>query len=259
MLINNHFLMKNIKNDLNKQLLKQHNAADLKNIEQLKICQEIARNFADLENGIAVLSDLYNNKSYVYSGKIADELNIFQKNQMQEIESIWEEELFDQLNNEDVLQKYLLELQFFQFIKTIPVDERKDFCVISRLRIKDKNAPKSFLHKMFYFSNENEDVELALCLYNFDFSQAFHYEGKIINTANGKIVQQNEAGNFSFLSSREIEILKMLQEGKQSKEIASLLFISINTVSRHRQNIPEKMKVNNTAEACTLAAKLKWI
>jgi DNA-binding CsgD family transcriptional regulator len=251
--------MKNIKNDLNKKLLHQNNSADLKTITQLKICQKTAQNFAELENGIAVLSDLYHNKSYVYSGKIADELNIFKKNQMQELESIWEEELFDKLNNEDVLQKYLLELQFFQFIKTVPIHERKDFCVISRLRFKDDTANKSLLHKMFYFSNEHEDIELALCLYNFDFSQAFHYEGKIINTANGNVMQQNEAGNFSFLSSREKEILKMLQKGKQSKEIASLLFISKNTVSRHRQNILEKMKVNNTAEACTLAVKLKWI
>ncbi|SHH75773.1 response regulator transcription factor [Flavobacterium defluvii] len=251
--------MKNIKDDLNKQLLQQKKPGKLNNTKELKAFQETAQKFADLENGIAVLSDLYNNKSYIYSGKIADELGIFKKNQLHEIESIWEDELFGKLNAEDVLQKYLLELHFFQFIKTIPVVERKDFCVISKLRMKDKTAGKSLLHKMFYFSNQYEDVELALCLYNFDFTQAFQYEGAIINTATGNIIKQNETENASFLSTREKEILKMLQKGKQSKEIASLLFISINTVSRHRQNILEKMKVNNTAEACTLAMKLKWI
>lgn len=251
--------MKSIKDDLNKQLLEQKNSGSLHNAQVLKTCQEIALNFADLENGIAVLSDLYNNKSYIYSGKIAEELNIFKKDQVQEIESIWEEELFGKLNADDVIQKYILELHFFQFIKTIPVEERKDFCVISRLRMNDKTAGKSLLHKMFYFSNQYEDVELALCLYNFDFSLTLQYEGAILNTATGNIVKQNEKENEFFLSAREKEILKMLQTGKQSKEIAALLFISINTVSRHRQNILEKMKVNNTAEACSIATKLKWI
>lgn len=251
--------MKSIKDDLSKQLLEQKNSGNLHNKKVLKTCKEIAQNFADLENGIAVLSDLYKNKSYIYSGKIAEELNIFKKDQVQEIESIWEEELFGKLNSDDVMQKYLLELHFFQFIKTVPIEERKDFCVISKLRMNDKTAEKSLLHKMFYFSNEYEDVELALCLYNFDFSLTPQYEGAIINTATGNIIKQNEKESNFFLSTREKEILKMLQEGKQSKEIAQLLFISINTVSRHRQNILEKMKVNNTAEACSIATKLKWI
>lgn len=251
--------MKSIKDDLSKQLLEQKNSGNLNNKKVLKTCKEIAQNFADLENGIAVLSDLYKNKSYIYSGKISEELKIFKKDQVQEIESIWEEELFGKLNSDDVMQKYLLELHFFQFIKTVPVEERKDFCVISKLRMNDKTAEKSLLHKMFYFSNEYEDVELALCLYNFDFSLTPQYEGAIINTATGNIIKQNEKESNFFLSTREKEILKMLQEGKQSKEIAQLLFISINTVSRHRQNILEKMKVNNTAEACSIATKLKWI
>jgi len=252
--------MKNIKNDLNIQLLQQPISGNSESDVQLKKCQQIAQNFAELENGIAVLSDLYHNKSYVYSGKIANELAIFQSKQMHEIETIWEEELFNKLNPDDVLQKYILELKFFQFIKTIPIDERHDYCVISRLRLIDKNADKSLLHKMYYFSNpEHENIELALCLYNFDFLQALNYEGSIVNTADGNIINQIETENNTFLSNREKEILKMLQKGKQSKEIASLLFISINTVSRHRQNILEKMKVNNTTEACTLAQKLKWI
>lgn len=220
--------MKNIKDDLSKQLLLQKNSGNLNNTEELKTFQEIAQNFADLENGIAVLSDLYNNKSYIYSGKIADELDIFKKNEVRQIESIWEDDLFGKLNPDDVLQKYLLELHFFKFIKTIPVEERKDFCVISKLRMKDKTANKSLVHKMFYFSNQYEDVELALCLYNFDFSLALHYEGAIINTANGNIIKQNESENASFLSSREKEILKIfIKENKVKKSLLSFLSVSI--------------------------------
>lgn len=253
--------MKTIQSDLNEKLLQQEFASisESENL-QLKKCQEIAQNFVDLENGIAVLSDLQNNKSYVYSGKLADELNIFQEQNTQEIESIWEEELFAKLNSEDVLQKHLLELQFFQFIKTIPFEQHKDCCVVSRLRLADNPTQKALLHKMFYFTNANDkNVELALCLYHFDFLNSSLHHGMIINTANSSVIHQTEAGNSSFLSVREKEILKMIQDGKRSKEIAELLFISINTVNRHRQNILEKLRVGNMAEACMMAAKLRWI
>lgn len=245
--------------DLNNQLLRQNFVSETETEKwQLEKCQMMAENFAELENGIAILSDLKNNKSYIYSGKITDELNIFQNKNTFEIESIWEDELFDILEADDVLQKHILELQFFQFIKTVPFEKRKDFSVISRLRISEKQ--KSLIHKMFYFSNsENCNTELSLCLYHFDFFQSDSYTGMIINTANGTIIHQTEAENSTFLSVREKEILKMIQQGKRSKEIAELLFISINTVNRHRQNILEKMRVSNTTEACTMASKLNWI
>lgn len=253
--------MKTIQSDLNEKLLQQEFSSTLESENlQLQKCQEMAQNFVDLENGIAVLSDLQNNKSYVYSGKLADELAIFQDKDVQEIESIWEEELFAKLNAEDVLQKHLMELQFFQLIKTIPFEAHKDYCVVSRLRIADNPNQKALLHKMFYFTNANDkNVELALCLYHFDFLNSSLHHGMIINTANSSVIHQTEDGNSGFLSVREKEILKMLQLGKRSKEIAAALFISINTVNRHRQNILEKMRVSNTTEACTMASKLNWI
>ena len=253
--------MKPIQSDLHEKLLQQDfsSTSESENL-QLQKCQEIAQNFVNLENGIAVLSDLENNKSYVYSGKLADALDIFQEDNKQEIDSIWEEELFAKLNAEDVLQKHLLELQFFQFIKTIPFEAHKDYCVVSRLRITDNPNQKALLHKMFYFTNaDDKNVELALCLYHFDFLNSSLHHGMIINTANSSVIHQTEAGNSAFLSIREKEILKMIQEGKRSKEIAELLFISINTVNRHRQNILEKLRVGNMAEACTMAAKMRWI
>jgi DNA-binding NarL/FixJ family response regulator len=81
----------------------------------------------------------------------------------------------------------------------------------------------------------------------------------IINNSDGEIIRHTKVENSDFLSSREKEILRMIQLGKKSKEIAGLLFISVNTVNRHRQNILEKMRVSNTTEACTMALKLNWI
>lgn len=50
------------------------------------------------------------------------------------------------------------------------------------------------------------------------------------------------------LTSREREVLILLTEGKKSQEIANALFISVNTVRRHRYNIMEKLNINNMAD-----------
>ncbi len=52
----------------------------------------------------------------------------------------------------------------------------------------------------------------------------------------------------SVLSAREREVLQLLAEGKRTKEIASILHVSIKTVERHRQNIMGKLNINSIAE-----------
>jgi len=50
------------------------------------------------------------------------------------------------------------------------------------------------------------------------------------------------------LTTREREVLKLIAEGKSSKEIAALLFISVYTVNNHRANIIKKLKLKRTAD-----------
>jgi len=189
--------MKNLQSALNDQLLQQNFFRETEQLQLSKV-QSMAQNFVDLENGIAILSDLKHNKSYIYAGKITEELHIFQTKNTQEIESIWEEELFSILEPEDVLQKHILELQFFQMIKNLKFENRKDYSVISKLRITGKQ--KSLIHKMFYFSDVNQkNVELALCLYYFDFFPATDYIGMIVNNTNGVIINQTEVENHDFI------------------------------------------------------------
>jgi DNA-binding NarL/FixJ family response regulator len=50
------------------------------------------------------------------------------------------------------------------------------------------------------------------------------------------------------LTMREREVLKLLAEGKRTKEIAAALYISPHTVRRHRSNIIEKLNIKNLAD-----------
>jgi DNA-binding NarL/FixJ family response regulator len=49
------------------------------------------------------------------------------------------------------------------------------------------------------------------------------------------------------LSSREVEVLQLIAEGKANKQAASELGISIKTVEKHRQNLMSKLDIHDTA------------
>lgn len=49
------------------------------------------------------------------------------------------------------------------------------------------------------------------------------------------------------LSSREIEVLQLIAEGKANKQIAAELGISVKTVEKHRQHIMEKLDIHDVS------------
>jgi DNA-binding NarL/FixJ family response regulator len=60
---------------------------------------------------------------------------------------------------------------------------------------------------------------------------------------------------FDVLTPRELEVLKLIAEAHSSKEIAKLLFISIKTVERHRQNILDKLGMRDRVELTRYAIR----
>lgn len=61
------------------------------------------------------------------------------------------------------------------------------------------------------------------------------------------------------LSEREIEILKLVAQGKSNKEIAENLFISVNTVKVHLTNVFKKTGVTSRTEATLYAIEHGFI
>ena len=57
------------------------------------------------------------------------------------------------------------------------------------------------------------------------------------------------------LSSREIDVLRLIAAGKANKEIASQLFIAEETVKSHVTNILAKLEANDRTHAVTTALK----
>ncbi|KKL05934.1 hypothetical protein LCGC14_2601080, partial [marine sediment metagenome] len=61
---------------------------------------------------------------------------------------------------------------------------------------------------------------------------------------------------YSKLSNREREVFQMIAEGKSSKEISEILFVSTSTVKTHRSNIMKKLKMNNISQLVQFAIHL---
>ncbi len=57
----------------------------------------------------------------------------------------------------------------------------------------------------------------------------------------------NVALGMPALTSREMEVLQLIAEGKANKETAAHLDISIKTVEKHRQKVMEKLNIHDTA------------
>lgn len=69
--------------------------------------------------------------------------------------------------------------------------------------------------------------------------------------------QQHTVGRCGLLSTREVEIMLLMEKGKRQKEIAGLLYISPNTVKKHMENIYRKLNVNNKTLALKEFQKLQ--
>jgi len=61
------------------------------------------------------------------------------------------------------------------------------------------------------------------------------------------------------LTRREKQVLKLLIEGKLSKEVSSILKISKQTVDTHRKNMLHKKNLSNTGELIGKAIRYGWI
>jgi two-component system, NarL family, response regulator LiaR len=59
----------------------------------------------------------------------------------------------------------------------------------------------------------------------------------------------------AILSERELEVLKLLVEGRTNPEIATILYISLSTVKVHVRNIMSKLAVDDRVQAAVVALR----
>lgn len=68
--------------------------------------------------------------------------------------------------------------------------------------------------------------------------------------------QAPKSGLVESLSERELEVLQLIASGLTNQEIASRLYLSLNTVKVHTRNINGKLDVNSRTKAVARARTL---
>jgi len=70
-----------------------------------------------------------------------------------------------------------------------------------------------------------------------------------------RLISKENLSVFSILTAREREALQLLAEGKTTREIATLLKISVKTVETYRQKIMDKLNIYSIAELTKYAIR----
>jgi len=158
---------------------------------------------------------------------------------------------------------YYLRMAFFE----VPSAEWKNYKAISDYRL--KNSSGNYVrvieqHLCLEFDKHgNVWLDLSIMDLSPDQDISIPFRSRLMNFKTGELFEYKpevEVKNrLSQLTTREKEVLKLVAKGMVSKQIADKLFISVNTVNTHRQNIIEKLSVNNTAEAIRYAMEVGWL
>lgn len=249
-----------IENKYKARLLSQAGSGRTHHKSRLTEYCHTAKIIAESQGGIAVISDFVENRSYIYTGSFGRVVGI---SPYTELESAFEDIIFSLIDHNDLLDRHVLELRFVELIKSIPCDQRHNFIQSSKLNLRFRGREFPIIHQTHYLEvTQNGNINIGLCTYiPIGVCRNNAFEGEIINLATGEIVGSDLLNTISdnILSPREKEVLALLSKGLSSKQISEALYISLNTVYRHRQNILSRLNVANTAEAVKIGLKMGLI
>ena len=144
-----------------------------------------------------------------------------------------------------------IDKKVWEFLNTLPEEEKLTYKYIYELRVLERGKYVRMIYQMRILAFK-EDNFLAMGIIDIAPEQSANTSVRfqIKNCLTDEIVPfAIESATDTLLTPREREILALAKEGMFSKEISKKLNISIHTVNRHRQNILEKLQVDNMIEA----------
>lgn len=232
--------------------------AESNQLKQLEAAKQCASAYAQATNGIAVLSDFKKNVRHIYAGMFGHSLGL--PGYVRNDDSAFESEIFDNVDGEELLERHILELRFFNFLKSVPPTAKTNYYASCLLHFKRQGQPSLpvFHTTRYLLCHPNGSVWMGLCTY-VPFPAISGVVGcSIVNTLTGEAICTEQC-DANLLSRRQKEILNLLAQGEGSKQIADKLSISVNTVSRHRQDILTRLGVTNTAAAVEIGLRMRLI
>ena len=176
-------------------------------------------------------------------------------------------ELFQRIIHPDDLPFVLeTENEAYLFFKNLPASEKKDYRLVYDFRVKNSSGIyMRFLHQFIVLEQDRFGKSwLALIVTDLIAERATNDkpQRRMINIKSGKLHLFNYDDSYNsdtLLTKRETEILGLIAQGLDSRDISDRLFISANTVNNHRQNILGKTRTENTTQALLYAKRIGLI
>ena len=162
--------------------------------------------------------------------------------------------LESRIHPDDREQLLILQIKLSQFIYSLPPEQRNDYSNIYSFRVLNARQQYVRVVSRHQVLEQTIDGKAWLVIGNMDISpdqqEAETVDCTVLNLKNGEMFSPSPSlQTFNPLTKREAEILRLIQKGLLSKEIADKLCVSIHTVNIHRQNLLRKLGVQNSIEA----------
>ena len=144
-----------------------------------------------------------------------------------------------------------IDKKVWELLDTLPEEEKLTYKYIYELRVLDRGKYVRMIYQTRILAFK-EDNFLAMGMIDLAPEQSANTSVRfqIKNCLTDEVVPfAIETATDVLLTPREREVLALAKEGMFSKEISEKLHISVHTVNRHRQNILERLQVDNMIEA----------
>ena len=144
-----------------------------------------------------------------------------------------------------------IDKKVWEFLDTLPEEEKLTYKYIYEMRVLDRGKYVRMIYQTRLLAFKDDNF-LAMGMIDLAPEQSANTSVRfqIKNCLTDEVVPFTiKTATDVLLTPREREILALAKEGMFSKEISEKLNISIHTVNRHRQNILEKLQVDNMIEA----------
>ncbi len=165
--------------------------------------------------------------------------------------------LESRIHPDDLSQLKTLQVNLGQFIYDLPPAQRNDYCNIYSFRVLNGKQQYVRMISKQRVLEQSHSGKAWLILGNMDIApnqkESDRIDYTVLNLKTGELFSPTLPPTPQMnLTGREIEILRLIQKGRLSKEIADKFNISIHTVSIHRQNLLHKLRAENSIEAINI-------
>lgn len=254
-----------LRKELDEIYAAQHLKSETLDAECVAQAKKDAENLVRISGACAVVTDAAADRCHIFGGRFGGLMGFgLRPGECMETDSSDEDEIYGRIHPEDLVEKRMLEYELFKLIETMKGEEKKRYKATCRIRMRDEKGEYHVVANSTQVTglSPNGKMWLILCCYDLcpEQGELNGIAPYISDNGNGEIICLNFGERRKHvLTEREKEILRLIRDGKPSKQIADRLEISVHTVNRHRQNIIEKLSVGNSIEAVTAASAMKLL